>query len=71
VPAAPAAATPVQQPAAAIARPAKAEAALLSYVMTNAKASPSPLVYPLRSQKKISSIAAVELPSFGRNIRRR
>jgi len=70
-PAAPIAATPVQQPAAAIARPAKAEAALPSYVMTNAKASPSPLVYPLRSQKKISSIAAVELPSFGRNIRRR
>lgn len=70
-PAAPVAATPVQPPAAAPARPAKAEAALPSYVMTNAKASPSPLVYPLRSQKKISSIAAVELPSFGRTVRRR
>ncbi len=68
---APVAVTPVQPPTAAPARPAKAEAALPSYVMTNAKASPSPLVHPLRSQKKISSIAAVELPSFGRTIRRR
>ena len=71
VPAAPVAAAPVQPPAAAPARPAKAEAALPSYVMTNANASPSPLVYPLRSQKKITSIAAVELPSFGRTVRRR
>lgn len=70
-PAAPVAAAPVQPPAAAPARPAKAEAALPSYVMTNANASPSPLVYPLRSQKKITSIAAVELPSFGRTVRRR
>lgn len=30
------------------------------------QASPSPLVYPLRSPKKITSLAAVELPSFGR-----
>ncbi|NMF83536.1 hypothetical protein [Nodosilinea sp. P-1105] len=36
-----------------------------------ASRSPSPLVYPLRSQKKIKSIAAVELPSFGRNPRHR
>lgn len=74
VPAAPAttaAATSVQPPAAPPAWPARAEAALPSYVMTNAKASPSPLVYPLRSQKKITSIAAVELPSFGRTVRRR
>lgn len=28
--------------------------------------SPSPVVYPLRSPKKISSLAAVQLPSFGR-----
>ncbi|WOD37813.1 hypothetical protein [Nodosilinea sp. E11] len=37
----------------------------------DAKVVPSPLVYPLRSQKKIKSIAAVELPSFGRTVRRR
>jgi hypothetical protein len=30
------------------------------------RASPSPLVYPLRSPKKITSLAAVELPDFGR-----
>lgn len=42
-----------------------------SYPVTAASASPSPLVYPLRSQKKITSIAAVELPSFGRAVRRR
>jgi predicted nucleic acid-binding Zn-ribbon protein len=46
--------------------------ALPSYLMGNTatKSSPSPLVYPLRSQKKITSIAAVELPSFGRPRRR-
>ena len=30
------------------------------------QASPSPLVYPLRSPKKITSLAAVQLPNFGR-----
>ncbi|MGB3137805.1 MAG: hypothetical protein WBB18_13460, partial [Nodosilinea sp.] len=45
-------------------------AALPAHVSTSAKAQPSPLVYPLRSQKKIKSIAAVELPSFGRAVRR-
>ncbi|MBE9139695.1 hypothetical protein IQ254_21270 [Nodosilinea sp. LEGE 07088] len=44
--------------------------ALPSYLLDNSKPSPSPLVYPLRSQKKITSIAAVELPSFGRARRR-
>ena len=34
-------------------------------------ASPAPLVYPLRSQKKRKSLSAVELPSFGRPTRRR
>jgi hypothetical protein len=34
-------------------------------------ATPSPVVYPLRSQKKRKSLAAVELPSFGRPARRR
>ncbi|MEO1068139.1 MAG: hypothetical protein AAFW95_03345 [Cyanobacteria bacterium J06638_6] len=51
---------------------APAAPALPSYLLgnTNTKSSPSPLVYPLRSQKKIASIAAVELPSFGRPRRR-
>ena len=44
--------------------------ALPAYLTTSSKVSPSPLVYPLRSQKKIKSIAAVELPSFGRTVRR-
>jgi hypothetical protein len=30
------------------------------------RSSPSPLVYPLRSPQKITSLAAVQLPSFGR-----
>ncbi len=42
-----------------------------AYLSTNSQSSPSPLVYPLRSQKKIKSIGAVELPSFGRSVRRR
>ncbi|MFZ4639742.1 MAG: hypothetical protein ACOYMP_04995 [Nodosilinea sp.] len=33
----------------------------------DSKVSPSPVVYPLRSPKKISSLAAVQLPSFGRS----
>ncbi len=33
----------------------------------DSKASPSPVVYPLRSPKKISSLAAVQLPTFGRS----
>ncbi|MGB3202943.1 MAG: hypothetical protein WBA99_18695, partial [Nodosilinea sp.] len=45
--------------------------ALPTYLTSSGKASPSPLVYPLRSQKKIKTIAAVELPSFGRTVRRR
>ena len=32
--------------------------------------SPSPIVYPLRPQKKIKSLAAVELPNFPRNQQR-
>lgn len=66
-------AEPVQAPQAPIAAPAHRPAAptLPTYPGTAAKASPSPLVYPLRSQKKISSIAAVELPSFGRTVQRR
>ncbi|MDJ0705161.1 MAG: hypothetical protein QNJ46_17905 [Leptolyngbyaceae cyanobacterium MO_188.B28] len=32
--------------------------------------SPSPIVYPLRPQKKIKSLAAVELPNFPRSQRR-
>lgn len=34
---------------------------------TETKGSPSPLVYPLRLPKKIGSLAAVQLPSFGRH----
>jgi predicted nucleic acid-binding Zn-ribbon protein len=66
-------AEPVRSPQAPIAAPASRPAAptLPAYPGTAAKASPSPLVYPLRSQKKITSIAAVELPSFGRAVQRR
>jgi hypothetical protein len=62
----------VPPPAAAAVAPVQPTAAptLPSHLMTNAKPSPSPLVYPLRSQKKIKSISAVELPSFGRTVRR-
>lgn len=45
-------------------------APLPAYLQTGHQTSPSPLVYPLRSQKKISSIAAVQLPTFGRPRRR-
>jgi hypothetical protein len=44
--------------------------ALPAYLASQDRPSPSPLVYPLRSQKKIKSLAAVELPSFGRSVRR-
>ncbi|OKH45407.1 hypothetical protein NIES30_19980 [Phormidium tenue NIES-30] len=69
-------AEPVQtpQPAAPAPSPSQPAASSLpsySYAVTAPKASPSPLVYPLRSQKKITSISAVELPSFGRAVRRR
>jgi hypothetical protein len=43
---------------------------LPTYLQDSLKASPSPVVYPLRSQKKITSLASVQLPSFGRNPRR-
>ncbi|PSN78239.1 hypothetical protein C8B47_17965 [filamentous cyanobacterium CCP4] len=71
---APAAMTPaVASPAAAAPVAATAAGpALPAYLSSSSgKASPSPLVYPLRSQKKIKTIAAVELPSFGRTVRRR
>ncbi|MFQ4139559.1 hypothetical protein PGN35_024920 [Nodosilinea sp. PGN35] len=59
------------QPAAPAASTQAPAPTLPAYLNGPAKASPSPLVYPLRSQKKIASIAAVELPSFGRAVRRR
>lgn len=40
--------------------------ALAGQPSSHHRSSPSPLVYPLRSPKKINSLAAVELPSFGR-----
>jgi hypothetical protein len=40
------------------------------YLKSAGQASPSPLVYPLRPQKKIKSLAAVQLPSFGNSVRR-
>lgn len=51
--------------------PVPASPTLPAYLGASDKATPSPLVYPLRSQKKIKSLGAVELPSFGRNVRRR
>lgn len=69
---------PVAAPAPVMAAPVAAAPvataagpALPAYLSSNGKAAPSPLVYPLRSQKKIKTIAAVELPSFGRAVRRR
>ena len=50
------------------------ESALPGYLQGTTQsqtASPSPVVYPLRSPKKRKSLAAVELPSFGRPARRR
>lgn len=58
-------------PAPSSSQPAAPSLPSYSYAVTAPKASPSPLVYPLRSQKKITSISAVELPSFGRAVRRR
>lgn len=70
-------AEPVPTPQAPVVAPARQQSSAAptlpayAYPGTAAKASPSPLVYPLRSQKKITSIAAVELPSFGRAVQRR
>ncbi|MBE9159655.1 hypothetical protein IQ265_22875 [Nodosilinea sp. LEGE 06152] len=66
--------TPAATPlAASVAAPVATASgpSLPAYLSSSGKASPSPLVYPLRSQKKIKTIAAVELPSFGRTVRRR
>ncbi len=60
--------TPTAMPAPA---PAPTPSPVPAYLTAGTQVSPSPLVYPLRSQRKIKSIAAVELPSFGRNPRRR
>ncbi|PSR18429.1 hypothetical protein C8255_07420 [filamentous cyanobacterium CCP3] len=71
-PVAPAAAAPAPAAATAPVAATAAGPALPAYLSSSSgKASPSPLVYPLRSQKKIKTIAAVELPSFGRTVRRR
>ena len=54
--------------------PSSQEAALPGYLQGTGQrpaAAPSPVVYPLRSQKKRKSLASVELPSFGRSARRR
>jgi hypothetical protein len=45
-------------------------AGLPPYLKNSGQASPSPLVYPLRPQKKLTSLAAVQLPSFGKSVRR-
>ena len=47
-------------------KPGPGTAALPRQLSSHHKTSPSPLVYPLRSSKKITSLAAVELPNFGR-----
>lgn len=62
---------PAAAPAPSPSQPVAPSLPSYSYAVTTPKASPSPLVYPLRSQKKITSIAAVELPSFGRAVQRR
>lgn len=48
------------------AKPSPGEPTLPKGLSSHHKASPSPLLYPLRSPKKIPSLAAVDLPSFGR-----
>jgi hypothetical protein len=48
------------------AQPNPGEPTLPKGLSSHRKASPSPLLYPLRSPKKITSLAAVDLPSFGR-----
>jgi hypothetical protein len=68
------AATQAQQPVPSQTQPSSQRVALPSYLQGASggdTASPAPLVYPLRSQKKRKSLAAVELPSFGRPARRR
>ena len=45
-------------------RPVKENPLLSSPSLTLQASWPSPLVYPLRPQKKLSSLAAIELPSF-------
>jgi len=68
------AATQPQHPVASQTQPSSQRVALPSYLQGASggdTASPAPLVYPLRSQKKRKSLAAVELPSFGRPARRR
>jgi hypothetical protein len=62
----PATASPEASP---IPRP-RPDVALPTYLQPANNPSPSPVVYPLRSQKKLTSMAAVQLPSFGRNSRR-
>lgn len=64
-------AMPAAAPAVSATAPAPLPMPVPAYLTAGAQVSPSPLVYPLRSQKKIKSIAAVELPNFGRNSRRR
>jgi hypothetical protein len=39
------------------------------YLKSSGQGAPSPLVYPLRPQKKLKSLAAVQLPSFGKSVR--
>lgn len=53
-------ATEPSLPAAARARPSTDPAVMAS----EATSSPAPVVYPLRPQKRVPSLAAVELPSF-------
>lgn len=43
---------------------------LPAYLQPEVEAVPSPKVYPRRTPKKIGSLAAVQLPSFGRSPRR-
>ncbi len=66
----PATTNPSQAPDAAMPAPSPRQVALPTYLQPGTASSPSPVVYPLRSQKKITSLAAVQLPSFGRNPRR-
>ncbi|NJL46651.1 MAG: hypothetical protein HC929_03010 [Leptolyngbyaceae cyanobacterium SM2_5_2] len=63
---------PSPQPAPVVSPPPRPrpEVALPAYLQQTATTSPSPVVYPLRSQKKLTSLAAVQLPSFGRNPQR-
>jgi hypothetical protein len=73
--AAPAPSPPSVPPAAPTSfAPSSQEAALPGYLQGTGQrttAAPSPVVYPLRSQKKRKSLASVELPNFGRSAHRR